>query len=382
MISATTTSRPTHSARLRHIRELDGARGIAALMVFFHHVCFASIRTGPFGHGIPLLRSLSASGNTGVDLFFVLSGFLITTILVETRHRKSFFPDFYWKRTLRILPLYVLCLALVLALNPQLWRGVLLSALFIVNFGSLFHVSMFGPFWTLAIEEQFYLVWPRVVRSCSINQLARWSITLAITCMLIRLGAGDFNRHNYYYTFYHCDGLALGALIACWFEQRTNAARERKLENLVLNGGFIGGVALVAFSAYFLPPGYPGFTAASLQTGITLIAASFIGRLVRDAGHPYLAPMRWPAITFFGLISYAFYMLHLFVLEAYDHFHRPLTAGDDLAFLNRLLVVLAVSVAAALVSRYVIELPALSLRRHVLKSPSAPAITSESLNVV
>lgn len=351
-------------------------------MVFFHHVCFSTIHTDQWGRPVTLLRSISAYGATGVDLFFVLSGFLITSILIETQQRASYYTDFYWKRVLRIQPLYVVCLILVLLISPELWRGVLLSALFVVNFGSLFHVAMFGPFWSLAIEEQFYLIWPSVIRKRSVETLVRWSAAVAIACILIRLIAGYFDRRNYFYTFYRCDGLAFGALIACWFKRRRDGAAERRRENMALHGAFLCGLALLAVAFYVVPPGYSGFTAAFSQTGITVIAASFIGRLVRDSGRRYLAPLRSPAITFFGLISYAFYMLHLFVLEAFDHFRAPPAAGDDGAFVGRLLAVLALSVGAALASRYLVELPALNLRQYVLKSPSPPPVTAEPLETV
>ena len=369
-------------ARLRHIPELDGARGLAALMVFFHHVCFSTIHTDQWSPGVVLLRKISEYGSTGVDLFFVLSGFLITSILIETRHRPSYYPDFYWKRVLRILPLYVTCLVLVLTFFPEMWRGVLLSMVFLVNFGSVFHIGMFGPFWSLAIEEQFYLIWPSIVRPHSVRQLARWSASLAILCILVRLFAGYFDHRNYFYTFYRCDGLALGALMACWFEQRSDRPAAHRRENLVLNGGLLLGVALLLVGFYLVAPRNAGFVAPFFQTGITLIAAAFIGRLIRDSGRSYLAPLRSPALTFFGLISYAFYMLHLFVLEGYDHL-RPLpAAGDNPAYLLRVIVVLAGTTAAALVSRYAIELPALSLRKYVLRAPSPPPVTSESLNTV
>ncbi len=334
------------------------------------------------GPRIQMLQRVSAFGNAGVDLFFVLSGFLITSILIETRHRESYYADFYWKRILRIQPLYVLCLLIVLWLYPSLWPGVLLSALFVVNFGAHFHIVMFGPFWSLAIEEQFYLLWPSVVRRRSVPQIAGWSAAIAIACMLIRLCAGLLGHHNYYYTFYHCDGLALGALIACWFEQRSRRPAERRFENGLLNTGLLGGAGLVALAIWFVPPPHEDWAGPVFQTGVALASAGFIGRLVRDGGSRYLAPLRSRLLTFFGLISYAFYMLHLFVLNTYDHL-RPLGAkASDGEFLLRFVVVLAVSIAAALISRYAVELPALSLRRYVLKAPSAPPVTAEPIEAV
>jgi peptidoglycan/LPS O-acetylase OafA/YrhL len=159
--------------RLVHIRELDGLRGIAAIMVFFHHVCFTSINPDVWGPGVRFIYSLSSQGFAGVDVFFVLSGFLITSLLVEDRSDPAYYQNFYWKRALRILPLYAICLLAVYTFSPNTGGYVLLSALFISNFAHLFNIASDGPFWTLAIEEQFYLLWPTVVRRRSIAQLGK-----------------------------------------------------------------------------------------------------------------------------------------------------------------------------------------------------------------
>ncbi len=392
MISESDPVPRSAAKKLKHIRELDGARGIAALMVFFHHVGFSTVHTDAWGPAVHWLKWIFVWGSSGVDLFFVLSGFLITSILIETRPLRSYYADFYWKRILRIQPLYVVCLLLVLLIYPHLWPGVVLSALFVVNFGAHFHILMFGPFWSLAIEEQFYLVWPSVVRRRSVRQIAYWSAAIAIASMLIRVVGAYFGHHNYYYTFYKCDGLALGALIACWFERRalTQSSSQdgrnqqgSRLENIVLNGCLASGVAMLVVSFSVIAPQYEYFVGACFQTGVTLTAAGLIGRLVRDAGRWYLAPFRSRLLTFFGLISYAFYLLHMFVLAAYDHV-RPLPAdgGDDRAYFVRLLTVLVLSTASALLTRYAIELPALSLRKHVLKAPSLPPVTAEPLDAL
>src|SRR5271154_6846259 len=165
---------PVRPRTFVHLREMDGVGGLAALMVFFHHVCFTSIPAGAWSLPVRLLRTLSAQGSYGVDLFFVLSGFLITSLLLEARARPAYYHDFYWKRALRILPLYILCMLGVLFFVPGSRGYVILCALFISNFAWLFHVETAGPFWTLAIEEQFYLIWPTVVRRRSVAELRHW----------------------------------------------------------------------------------------------------------------------------------------------------------------------------------------------------------------
>jgi peptidoglycan/LPS O-acetylase OafA/YrhL len=317
---------------LVHIRELDGVRGLAAIMVFFHHVCFTSINPAGWGTTARILRTMSIAGSSGVDLFFVLSGFLITSLLIEARKESSYYRDFYWKRALRILPLYAVCLLGVLLFIPASQNYVILSALFVSNFAWLFHVTSTGPFWTLAIEEQFYLVWPTVVRRRSVAQLKRWAFSIGLGAVILRLFAAAFGHYNYYFTFFHCDGLAFGAFLACWFYRRhTTAITARRETNFIIIGLLLG-VGLIVLSHL---PGTQiqamAFLAASEQTGLTLLYGSIVAFLISRTGARSIAVLRSPLLTFFGLISYAMYMTHSYVMFSYDHFRSHLTAGDNLA---------------------------------------------------
>jgi peptidoglycan/LPS O-acetylase OafA/YrhL len=377
MVAEKTTTR---SRRLVHIRELDGVRGIAALIVFFHHICFASINPAGWGAPVRFLYTISQPGNSGVDLFFVLSGFLITSLLIQARKTSSYYHDFYWKRVLRILPLYIVCLLGVFFFIPGSGKYVLMSVFFVSNFAWIFHVSSVGPFWTLAIEEQFYLLWPTVVRRRSVDELRHWAIGIGITAVILRFIAAIFGHYDYYFTFFHCDGLAFGALLGCWFYQRdateTNVARESRLMYLgFLLGGFFLGLSLL--------PGtqlrFIAFLAAFHQTGITLLYGTFIALLISRTGQRSFAFLRSPLLTFFGLISYAMYMIHAYVMMLYDHLRAPMQSGDNTAYFVRLLVIFGGTIALSLLSRYLIELPAISLRKYVLTrseplSPSDPPV--------
>ena len=150
--------------------ELDTVRGIAILLVvFFHGFGFEFGTTGL--SGLPKLFVLATlPGWMGVNLFFVLSGFLITGILLDSRGTAQFFKTFYVRRALRILPAYYLLL-LVLWIVPRIgivdhrqisWQFIAVSLLFLSNVANLFAVPMqYGPLWSLAVEEHFYLYGPR-----------------------------------------------------------------------------------------------------------------------------------------------------------------------------------------------------------------------------
>ena len=362
---------PPTPRRLLHIRELDGLRGIAALMVFFHHVCYTSIDPTQWGSGVRLLRILTTYGYAGADVFFVLSGFLITSLLVEDRADPAFYRNFYWKRALRILPLYALCLLGVLLFIPGSKSYVLLSAFFLANFAHVFNITSTGPFWTLAIEEQFYLLWPTVVRKRSIPALRRWSLGFAITAIVLRLIAAAFGHHDYYFTFFHCDGLAFGAYLACSFEEgRLTLPRHtsRSLLGLTLAAAILFTLAHSLQNA--VKPTLIAFAATCLLTGITLFSVAVVAYLIAHTGSRHLGFLRTGLFPFLGLISYALYMIHLYVLQAYDQLRGPLPAGDLIAYLIRFVAVATTTLALSLASRSLIERPAASLRRYVLKRPS------------
>jgi peptidoglycan/LPS O-acetylase OafA/YrhL len=357
--------------RLRHIRELDGLRGLAALLVFFHHLCFTSINPVGWAAPVRVMRTIFQFGESGVDVFFVLSGFLITSLLIDAPKNDSYYKDFYWKRALRILPLYAVCLLGVLYFIPNSKSYVILCALFLSNFANVFHIQNAGPFWTLAIEEQFYLLWPTIVRRRSIQQLRQWSLAIGCSAIVLRLVAMCFGHYNYRPTFFHCDGLAFGAYLACWYAQRDSSQPSTPTERRVIAGMFFLGLLLFALSNLPFPSSLQGqaLLTASYQTGVTFLSCSLVAYLIGHAGQKKVGWFRSPVVTFFGLISYAMYMIHTYVMEVYDKHLGALHAGDNASYILRLLSVLGITVVLCLLARYLIELPAASLRKYVLAKP-------------
>ncbi|MBI5083418.1 MAG: acyltransferase, partial [Acidobacteria bacterium] len=167
---------------------LDGIRGLAILLVLLLH-----FRAPDLTHP---LKGILGLGWTGVQLFFVLSGFLITGILLDTRSCSNYFSSFWMRRTLRIFPLYFLALSVFLVAAPAVLpvpKEALPPAADQVYYwtylnnwipmgeeGRLVHVL--GHFWSLAVEEQFYLVWPVVVWLVPPRMLLRGC---AVACLLI-----------------------------------------------------------------------------------------------------------------------------------------------------------------------------------------------------
>lgn len=167
-----------------NLRSLDGLRAIAVISVFFAHTAFCFPAVGPTTR---FIQQVLHQGWLGVDLFFVLSGFLITSILMDTREAKNYFTGFYARRVLRIFPLYYSVLigtlvlvglmvhfnapgAAKLSYNVPLPSDRWTYFLFLTNWIGLWKAqwnmafsSMLAHFWSLGIEEQFYLVWPLVV---------------------------------------------------------------------------------------------------------------------------------------------------------------------------------------------------------------------------
>lgn len=359
--------------RLPHLRELDGLRGVGAIAVFFHHLCFANFPLGYRPEWSGLVRwlfHLSGYGAMGVDLFFVLSGFLITSILLEERNSTRYYKDFYWKRALRILPLYIVCLLGLLVVTRQVGY-VLMAAFFVANFASVVHVLGIGPFWTLSIEEQFYVLWPGVVRRSSTATLKRWAVGVALGCVAARVAFALFGKHNYELSFLHCDGLAYGAVLACQYREKAFEGIRGKRHDAVMGISAALGLLLL-FGLDWTWTLQATIPFALLQTGVTLVAGAVIGTAIAHAGSPALWPLRSRLLQFFGLISYAFYMIHLYALGVYDHYAGEMRVGDERAYWIRFFAVLAITVALSVVSRYAIELPAMRLRKYVLKHPKPP----------
>lgn len=306
----------------RRIDALDGLRGLAALTVVMHNLLLIQTPTGPGSH---LLVALLDRGWIGVQLFFVLSGFLITGILLDARGQAL--AHFFARRVLRIFPLYYGTLLVVLVLLPALgalpasfhrdpaheaWFWVYLSNWI----GPYFQgAGPFPHFWSLAVEEQFYLLWPFLVGRRTPRQVVVLSLAVAALGPLSRallLGLGQPEQTAYQFTVCRIDGLALGAAAAAawrvdaWSERlAVHAPRLAAAAALVL---LLGALPTHAYRVFGWWPQVLGYSAlaAAFALGVLAIAA---GRGVREglAGRV----LCHPGLRRVGQYSYGMYVLHV-----------------------------------------------------------------------
>jgi peptidoglycan/LPS O-acetylase OafA/YrhL len=210
----------------RHIAALDGLRGVAILLVLWFHY-YGAVQSHAILPFDKLVIRLINVGWIGVDLFFVLSGFLITGILLDAKGGKGYFRNFYARRALRIFPLYYGFLFLMLVLIPRVhpyrhdtsetMRDQAWLWLYGTNIAqTFFHrpLTGFTPMWSLAVEEHFYLVWPAVVFLVPRRRLMAVCLSVFLFALALRaifLWNGIWPAS---FTLCRADSLALGAFVA------------------------------------------------------------------------------------------------------------------------------------------------------------------------
>ncbi len=234
-------SAPSVGSIHKHIPELDGVRGVAILLVTIYRFAVELPHSTSLGL---LFQPVLKFGERGVDLFFVLSGFLITGILSDTRSSSHYFSNFYIRRALRILPLYYLALILFLFILPRLvtdataFEPAIRNQFFLWTYLNNVHMAItnswgFGRmnhFWSLAVEEHFYLVWPFVIYCCTTKTAFRTCLCLAVASGLSRILVRQYYDVSVaadVLTIFRLEGLCLGAALALWlrFPDRQESSR-------------------------------------------------------------------------------------------------------------------------------------------------------------
>lgn len=358
------------------IPELDGFRALAILMVFVSHM----MKGWPHSHAdsawMPrILFLICDHGWLGVDLFFILSGLLITGILIDTRGKNHYFRNFYARRSLRILPLYFTCILLMNWGYPGYASYFLISLVFLQNYVYAFGLpTPHGPgvFWSLAVEEHFYLLWPWLVRFVSNRTVMFAALAIVILTPALRgyytsLGY-NIDGQIYVYSWFRFDGLALGALLAIWLRSsHFNRPFAHKL-----SAAFAAIFLLISIAGYpyGIASGQSTISGALRYTQSQFLFASLIVLGLAYAGTSYTAILRHPVSIFIASLSYCIYLVHVVMGDAYYWTLNRLGIDEILSFglvgsmFARSAVVLVASIAVAWLSQRYLEAPFLRLKRY------------------
>lgn len=357
----------------RRIAELDGLRGIAILLVLMGHL-FAYAMMGRSWSGLgKIVLALTGPGWLGVDIFFVLSGFLITGILLKDKETSQhYIRNFYGRRVLRILPLYAVALILVAVFYHHPGPTLVLGVLMCVNFAPIFNIEVVSgaaALWSLSVEEHFYLIWPWIVRTFRPTTLAAVCLFICAAEPAIRAITIFMVPDVYFYSWFRFDGLAWGALMAVTVhELRGRGGRRTALRfaailcAVSIAGIVIGGPHGILHRSNRLGAAFQ-FTLAEMGTAGLVLA------LVTLSGSRIAAPFRFAPLLLFGDLSYCLYIAHMFVVDLVDRIGSHFTDIDAgmtrLPFLTvRAAIVLVATLAIAALSRRYFEQPILKLKRY------------------
>lgn len=324
----------------KRIEQLDGIRAVAISAVVIHHL-----------FNVKLLWM-------GVDLFFVLSGFLITRVLLDHKKqsRKSYFAYFYERRVRRILPPFLLLMLITTLLFGTSWIHHWYLYLFLMNWSLAFSLSKLislSILWSLAVEEQFYLIWPFIVYSLDEQAILYCAGGLFILAPLLRLVCTPmFHFHSVIYalTPFRMDTLAAGAMLQILWRQQKNKIERIGVYGPALSAFALGVLALLSRNADFTTRANTRESNVviyelTLTWSVGLLLWALSGRGTRILT---LAPVR-----FLGRISYTVYLIHLticYMVVRYLHLQGDWPVA---------LATIPVTLLCASVSWYFIECPLL-----------------------
>ena len=367
----------------RRIGGLDSLRGIAIIFVLIYHAV-SSESSGQLGDWIVWFRSFLW---TGVDLFFVLSGFLITRILIRTKTGPRFFSTFYARRSLRVFPLFygyaatLIFLPRLIALVQssgeivtseeyrRLWDGQEWVWLYLHNFLQARGPSQLpgmGHLWSLAVEEQFYLVWPLLVWFSSKRRLPSILLVLLTVSVAIRMVALFVGYNPWaimHLTWFRLDGLVMGSLIASIQSQPTWLRLWRSSRNwlFAFAGLAVLAVAVSQKSFEWINPVVQcvGFLA------VAVIGGCVVDLVVERAsfGPPSPPNMFQRFLTMFGKYSYAIYIFHMLVIHSVRHL------GPELNDFVVLVVASFLSLVVGILSWHLFESHWLRLKPDYIERP-------------
>ena len=359
-----------------YMSQLDALRFFAVMGVIVTHNWGPQFRVGPVGQ--------PPWGSLGVRLFFLLSGFLITGILIGCRElsdgspRRSLFlvRQFYIRRFLRIFPIYYVVLAVVVLVGvgatPQIWPWLFSYTTNVYVWGHQTWPHAVGHFWTLAVEEQFYLVWPWLMLFFPRRWLVPTLVGLVCVAPAYRLYASfhyaadtgtDGAFTSLALTPGVVDSLALGALLAFAMHTDHTATRvQRALRRVALPVGALG------YTVFFLVGWHLGpFRHAAVALSdftAALVFCWLVGSASKGFGGRAGRLLEWRPIAYLGRASYGIYIFHLLVPVAFGYAAARIGVGyTNAGFVNFVATSLATFALAAVSWRF-FEGPVNGLKRH------------------
>lgn len=330
-------------------------------MVMFFHFFQGAKGNDPL---LPILNKISIFGQTGVTLFFVLSGFLITRILINSKQNEGYFKTFYLRRSLRIFPLYYMFLGLYYFIFPLI-QGMKIPSfdlqlyyyIYLQNFAITFDWKAYGPFhyWSLSVEEHFYLFWPFMVYFLSTRHLKTSIFFIILLAMILRFIMVSNDIGVFYFTFTRFDSLAIGSLLA-FIELKGGFSIKNKFRFLLL-------LTLLIFPTLFIWTQYTGQGNPILQvfkfTLISTIYFSLIGFVLCIKEDHFLNKiLKSDFFVYTGRISYGLYVFHPVVFTFQEKYFSL-----DLWVLN-LIFGFSVAYLVSALSFHFFESSFLKLKRH------------------
>ncbi|GAC1420235.1 MAG: hypothetical protein NVSMB62_14020 [Acidobacteriaceae bacterium] len=337
------------------IPSLDGLRAISILLVLLGHAAMSD--------GAPhLLSPFSHVGNIGVRFFFVISGFLITTLLLKESGRTGTISlrQFYLRRTLRIFPAAYFFIAVIAILASLHWirlipHEILYAATYTMNYHD-YKALWLGQLWSLAVEEQFYLLWPGLMLLAGARRAFRgaWVVVFLVpilrAVMWFGLHATDTSMTKHFEAV--ADALAIGCLLAAYFNYLGASPRYQRLQShTVLFLGATFGL-VVAGNALFLVN--RGMFYVWGQTLANIGTVFVIDWSIRHAEHPLGRLLNWKPMVAIGVLSYSLYL-----------WQNPFLLGSMGNVWTSFPQNLAFAVAAAVFSYFAIEKPFLRLKDRI-----------------
>jgi len=358
---------------------LDVLRFIAFLMVFLSHVVPGDEAFFTQAH-VPLqianlIIAVAAGGAWGVDLFFALSSYLITTLLLRERKERGTIDvsSFYVRRILRIWPLYfafLFCIAPIVHFfvpaDDMAAKYILAYALLAGNWACVlwgYPHSVASPLWSVSIEEQFYLSWPLVLRRCT-DHLVVAACTLLVVAFLSRswlVVRGEIHPQIWCNTFARLDPIASGALVAVYGQRHSFALAPRSRLTL-LSIGFVILAAIGRFGDFVGSKAVITFPAANLAC-ISLLVATL------GVPMPVMRSAFVSVVTYLGRISYGLYVFHATFIGIFG----VTAAHDPVSRSARIVAALVVTIAVAACSHRFLEKPFLRLKDRYTRVKSGRA---------